>query len=324
MKRQSLLRGALALPWLAAAAGAARAEEYPSGPIRIVVPYAAGGIADVLARLVGARLEANWRNPVVVENRPGANGTIAQQFVARARPDGHTLLLGNTGTQVVNRFLYRNLPFDLEKDFQPIGLIASTPMLLVVAPSHPANSVAELVAMARAAPGRMNFGSAGNGSASHLALAMLASKAGIEIAHVPYRGTSAILPDLVGGRLQAYFDVPITALGPIRAGTIKPLGIASLQRQPALPDVPAIAETIPGFEIASWLGLFAPAGLPPERTQKLNRELRAILAEPDFRRQLVEQGNEVLPNTPEEFDAFIRREATRIAEVVAAAGIRAE
>ncbi|GGG18379.1 MFS transporter [Caldovatus sediminis] len=324
MKRQSLLRGALALPGLAAAAGAARAEEYPSGPIRIVVPYAAGGIADVLARLVGARLEANWRNPVVVENRPGANGTIAQQFVARARPDGHTLLLGNTGTQVVNRFLYRNLPFDLEKDFQPIGLIASTPMLLVVAPSHPANSVAELVAMARAAPGRMNFGSAGNGSASHLALAMLASKAGIEIAHIPYRGTSAILPDLVGGRLQAYFDVPITALGPIRAGTIKPLGIASLQRQPALPDVPAIAETIPGFEIASWLGLFAPAGLPPERTQKLNRELRAILAEPDFRRQLVEQGNEVLPNTPEEFDAFIRREATRIAEVVAAAGIRAE
>lgn len=324
MKRQSLLRGALALPWLATAAGAARAEEYPSGPIRIVVPYAAGGIADVLARLVGARLEANWRNPVVVENRPGANGTIAQQFVARARPDGHTLLLGNTGTQVVNRFLYRNLPFDLEKDFQPIGLIASTPMLLVVAPSHPANSVAELVAMARAAPGRMNFGSAGNGSASHLALAMLASKAGIEIAHVPYRGTSAILPDLVGGRLQAYFDVPITALGPIRAGTIKPLGIASLQRQPALPDVPTIAETIPGFEIASWLGLFAPAGLPPERTQKLNRELRAILAEPDFRRQLVEQGNEVLPNTPEEFDAFIRRETTRIAEVVAAAGIRAE
>jgi tripartite-type tricarboxylate transporter receptor subunit TctC len=324
MKRQSLLRGALALPWLATAADAARADEYPSGPVRIVVPYAAGGIADVLARLVGARLEAKWRTPVVVENRPGANGTIAQQFVARARPDGHTLLLGNTGTQVVNRFLYRDLPFDLEKDFQPIGLIASTPMLLVVAPSHPANSVAELVAMARAAPGRMNFGSAGNGSASHLALAMLASRAGIEIAHVPYRGTSAILPDLVGGRLQAYFDVPITALGPIRAGTIKPLGIASLQRQPALPDVPTIAETIPGFEIASWLGLFAPAGLPPERTRKLNRELRAILAEPDFRRQLVEQGNEVLPNTPEEFDAFIRRETTRIAEVVAAAGIRAE
>lgn len=324
MKRRPLLRGALAPALLVAATNIARAEEYPAAPIRIVVPYAAGGIADVLARLVGARLEANWRQPVVVENRPGANGTIALQFVARARPDGYTLLLGNTATQVVNRYLYRNLPFDLENGFQPIGLIASTPMLLVVAPSLPANSVAELVAMARAAPGRMNFGSAGNGSASHLALAMLAREARIEIAHVPYRGTSAILPDLVGGRLQAYFDVPTTALGPIRAGTLKPLGIASLRRQPALPDVPAIAETIPGFEIASWLGLFAPAGLPRERTEKLNRKLRAILDEPELRRQLIEQGNEVLPNTPEEFDAFIRREAARIGALVTAAGIRAE
>ncbi|MBW8269868.1 Bug family tripartite tricarboxylate transporter substrate binding protein [Caldovatus aquaticus] len=170
MKRQSLLRGALALALAASAiGGTARAADYPAVPIRIVVPCAAGGIADVPAHLVGARLAANRRQPLVVENRPGANGTIALQFVARARPDGDTLLLGNTGTQVVNRFLCRNLPFDLEKDFQPIGLIASTPMLLVVAPSHPAHGVAERVAMARAAPGRMNFGSAGNGSASHLA-----------------------------------------------------------------------------------------------------------------------------------------------------------
>ena len=230
-------------------ATATPAQDYPSAPIRIVVPYAAGGIADVLARLVAIRLEPLWRQSVVVENRAGANGTIAMQYVAQARPDGHTLMIGNTGTQVVNRFLYRNLPFDIERAFQPIGLIASTPMLLVVAPAHPANSVAELLALARAQPGQLNFGSAGNGSASHLGLAMLTSMARVQIAHVPYKGTSQILPDLLGGRLSGYFDVPATSLGQIRAGTLKPLGIASprcpMWRRSPMPS--RVSSSTPGW-----------------------------------------------------------------------------
>ncbi len=322
MIRRCLRQAVSALLLLGAAA--AQAQDYPSAPIRIVVPYAAGGIADVLARLVAVRLEPMWKQSVVVENRAGANGTIAMQFVAQARPDGHTLMIGNTATQVVNRFLYRNLAFDIERGFQPVGLIASTPMMLVVAASSPANSVADLLAMARAEPGRLNFGSAGNGSSSHLGLAMLTSLGKVQIAHVPYKGTAQIVPDLLGGRLAGYFDVPGTSLGAIRAGTLKPLGVGSSKRLAALPNVPTMAETLPGFELYSWLGLFAPAGVPRERIDRLNRALRGMLEEPSLNRQLVEQGNEVAPNTPEEFDAFIRREAVRMGELLAAAGVRPE
>jgi len=300
----------------------ARANEFPSEPIKIVVPYATGGIADVLARLVGARLEALVKQPVIVENRSGGNGTIAMQFVAQAKPDGYTLLLGNTGTQVVNRFLYKNLPFDIARGFQPIGKIAQTPMMLVVSAASPANSVADVVAMARASQTPLNIGSSGNGSASHLGLVMLSSMAKIDLAHVPYRGTSQIVPDLIGGRLAAYFDTPPTSLSLIRAGKLKPLGVGSRERQPALPDVPTIAETIPGFELTTWLGLFAPTGLAPDRLAQLNTALRKVLEEPSFRKQLVDQGNEVLPNTPAEFGEFIEREAARIGALVQSADIR--
>ncbi|MEI7568706.1 MAG: tripartite tricarboxylate transporter substrate binding protein [Alcaligenaceae bacterium] len=301
-----------------------RAQSFPSEPIKIIVPYAVGGIADVLARLVGARFEAILKLPVVVENRSGSNGTIAMQFVAQAKPDGYTLLLGNLGTQVVNRYLYQNLPFDIKRGFQPIGQIAATPMLLVVAANSPANSVADIIAAGKNASAQLNFGSGGSGSASHLGLIMLATMAKIDIAHVPYRGSSQIVPDLIGGRLTAYFDTPPTSLSLIGAGKLKPLGVASLERQPALPGVPTIAETIPGFELLSWLGLFAPAGLPLDRVNKLNETLKTVLLEPNFRKQLVDQGNEVLPSSPQEFSEFIEREAVRIGVLVQTAGIRPE
>jgi tripartite-type tricarboxylate transporter receptor subunit TctC len=301
-----------------------RAQTFPSEPIKIIVPYAVGGIADVLARLVGARFESILKLPVVVENRSGSNGTIAMQFVAQAKPDGYTLLLGNLGTQVVNRYLYENLPFDIKRGFQPIGQIAATPMLLVVAANSPANSVADIIAAGKSASAQLNFGSGGSGSASHLGLVMLATMAKIDIAHVPYRGSSQIVPDLIGGRLTAYFDTPPTSLSLISAGKLKPLGVASLERQPALPGVPTIAETIPGFELLSWLGLFAPAGLPPDRINKLNETLKTVLLEPNFRKQLVDQGNEVLPSSPQEFSEFIEREAVRIGVLVQTAGIRPE
>jgi tripartite-type tricarboxylate transporter receptor subunit TctC len=301
-----------------------RAETFPSEPIKIIVPYAVGGIADVLARLVGARFESVLKLPVVIENRTGSNGTIAMQFVAQARPDGYTLMLGNLGTQVVNRYLYQNLPFDIKRGFQPIGQIAATPMLLVVAVNSPANSVADIIAAGKDPSKHLNFGSGGSGSASHLGLVLLSSMAKIDIAHVPYRGSSQIVPDLLGGRLTAYFDTPPTSLALIAAGKLKPLGVASLQRQPALPGVPTIAETIPGFELLSWLGLFAPAGLPQERVKKLNDTLRTVLLEPNFRKQLIDQGNEVLPSTPQEFSEFIEREAIRIGVLVQTANIKPE
>ena len=301
-----------------------RAQTFPSEPIKIIVPYAVGGIADVLARLVGARFESILKLPVVVENRSGSNGTIAMQFVAQAKPDGYTLLLGNLGTQVVNRYLYEKLPFDIKRGFQPIGQIAATPMLLVVAANSPANSVADIIAAGKSASAQLNFGSGGSGSASHLGLVMLATMAKIDIAHVPYRGSSQIVPDLIGGRLTAYFDTPPTSLSLISAGKLKPLGVASLERQPALPGVPTIAETIPGFELLSWLGLFAPAGLPFDRVNKLNETLKTVLLEPNFRKQLIDQGNEVLSSSPQEFSEFIEREAVRIGVLVQTAGIRPE
>ena len=322
MKKHLLLRslGALALLLCLTA----RADQFPAEPIKIVVPYATGGIADVLARLVGARLEPLVKQPVIVENRSGGNGTIAMQFVAQAKPDGYTLLLGNTGTQVVNRYLYKNLPFDIVRGFQPIGKIAQTPMLLVVSATNPANTVADIVTMARASKIPLNVGSSGNGSASHLGLVMLSSMAKIDLAHVPYRGSSQIVPDLIGGRLAAYFDTPPTSLSLIRAGKLKPLGVGSKERQPALPDVPTIAETVPGFELTTWLGLFAPTGLATDRLERLNVALRQVLEEPNFRKQLVDQGNEVLPSTPTEFGEFIEREAARIGTLVQSADIRPE
>ncbi len=300
------------------------AESFPDQPIRIIVPYSAGGIADVLARVVGAEFEKIFKQPVVVENKPGANGTIAQQAVADAKPNGYTLLLGNTSTQVINRFLYKKLAFNLETAFEPVGKIAFTPMLLVVAADSPYNSVSDVLGAAKDKSKALNFGSAGIGAASHLALVMFTSMGNVEIAHIPYKGTANIRPDIMGGRLSGYFDVPATALGLINSGKLKAIGIASKTRQPVLPNVPAIAETIEGFEIGSWLGLFAPAGTPKDRIALLNKALNQVLAEPRVKNQLVSQGNEVLPTTPQEFATFISKEAVRLAALTQKAGIQAK
>jgi tripartite-type tricarboxylate transporter receptor subunit TctC len=259
---------------------------------------------------------------VIVENKAGANGTIAQQFVAGAKPDGYTLLLGNTSTQVVNAHLYTKLPINIAKAFQPIGLIAASPMMLVVSASSPASNVADLLAAARASAAPLNFGSAGNGSASHLSLVLLATQGKVSLNHVPYKGTAQIAPDLIGGRLDAYFDVPITAMPLLKSGKLKAIGVASRESQPALPGVAPIAATLPGFEMTTWLGLFGPAGVPKERVDRLNRTLATILSEPALRQQLIDQGNEVRAGTAAEFESFIASEMTRIGEVIRAAGIK--
>ncbi len=302
--------------------GVACADSYPAEPLRIIVPYAPGGIADVLARLVGSRMEVTFKQPVTVENRAGANGTIAQQFVAAAKPDGYTLLLGNTSTQVVNAHLYTKLSFNIAKAFQPVGLIAASPMMLVVSASSPSNSVADLLAAARASVVPLNFGSAGNGSASHLSLLLLGMQAGLSLNHVPYKGTAQIVPDLVGGRLDAYFDTPITAMPLLKSGKLKAIGVASREAQPALPGVVPIAATLPGFEMTTWLGLFAPAGTPRERVDRLNAVLRNILEESALRQQLIDQGNEVRAGSAADFEAFIASEMNRIGELIRAASIK--
>ena len=316
------LFGLLGLLGLALSAPVARADTFPSEGIRIIVPYAVGGIADVLARLVGTRMEAAFRQPVTVENKAGANGTIAQQFVAGAKPDGYTLLLGNTSTQVVNAHLYTKLPINIAKAFQPIGLIASSPMLLVVSAQSSASKVDDLLAAARSSSVPLNFGSAGNGSASHLSLVLLASQAKISLNHVPYKGTGQIAPDLIGGRLDAYFDVPTTAMPLLKAGKLRAIGVASLQAQPALPGVAPIAASLPGYEMSTWLGLFGPAGMPKDRVDRLNRALVSVLEEPSFRQQLIDQGNEVRAGSADEFETFIAREMSRIGEVIKSAQVR--
>jgi tripartite-type tricarboxylate transporter receptor subunit TctC len=309
---------------LAAAPLAARADNYPTEMIRIVVPYAPGGIADVMGRLAGARLEAAFKVPVTVENRAGANGTIAQQFVAAAKPDGYTLMLGNTATQVVNAHLYTKLNFNIAKAFQPIGLIAASPMLLVVGPGSPIQNVSDLLAAAKSAPAPLNMGSAGNGSASHLSLLLLSVQGKVPLNHVPYKGTSQIAPDLIGGRLDAYFDTPITAMPLLKAGKLKAIGVASLNAQPALPGVPPIAATLPGFELTTWLGLFAPAGVPRERLERVNAALRAMTDDPAARENLVNQGNEVRSLTIAEFESFVASEMNRIGELLRSAAIKLE
>ncbi len=316
------LCAALAVSALLPLSAAAQSDAYPSEPIRIIVPYAAGGIADVLARLVGTRFEALFKQPVTVENKAGANGTIAQQFVTQAKADGYTLLLGNTSTQVVNAHLYKHLSFNIEKAFQPVGLIASSPMMLVVSSASSINTVSDLLAAGKASAVPLNFGSAGNGSASHLSLVLLANMTGLKINHIPYKGTAQIVPDLIGDRLVAYFDVPGTAMGLLKAGKLKAVGVASQTPQPALPGVPTIAETVPGFEIGTWLGLFAPTGTPRERVDRLNAALRTVLDDPAFRKQLIDQGNEVRPGTAQEFEAFIRKEMVRMGEMIRSAGVK--
>jgi tripartite-type tricarboxylate transporter receptor subunit TctC len=334
MQRQSgrLIQRRDTLIWMLSSAAAVTSvsaasdaiDRYPDGPVRIIVPYPVAGMADVLARLVSVRLEKLLKQPITVENRIGANGTIGQQVVAQSKPDGYTLLLGNTGTQVVNRFLYTKLSFDIEKSFQPVGLIASTPMLLVVRGDSSMSSVDDLLKGARSSTTPLNIGSGGNGSAAHLALVQLSNATGINFTHVPYRGTSQIVPDLIGGRLTAYFDTPLTAAALIKAGKLKPLGIASLKRQPAFPNLPTVAETVPGFETLSWLGLFAPSGVPQGRIDTLNAALNTVLADPEVRRHLVESGNEVKPASAQAFETFIKVEAARVQKLVKDGNIRSD
>ncbi|MFH5924342.1 tripartite tricarboxylate transporter substrate binding protein [Roseomonas xinghualingensis] len=318
--RRNLL---LAAPTLALATRA-RAASWPERPVRIVVSFTAGGTTDIIARLVGNVLSENWRQPVVIENRPGAGGNIGTEHVVRSAPDGYTLLVGSVGPLAVNQSLYKSIPYDTRRDLAAVTLLAGVPNILVVAPESPVRSVADLVAMAKEKPGTLTYGSTGVGTSSHLSGALLDQMAGIKTTHVPYRGAVAV-NDLLSRRLDFMFATIPSVIEQIRAGKLRAMAVSSLQRSRSAPDVPAMAELgFPGFDASSWFGMAAPANTPPEIVAKISKDAAAVLRRPDIEKQMVEQGADPVGNTPAEFSAFIDAEIKRWAEVVRLSGATVE
>ena len=317
LARRTLL-ATLAIPAIA------RAQSYPNRPIRLICPFAAGGSADASARQIAEPLAAVLGQPVVVENRPGGGATLGAQLVARAAPDGHTLLYGTPGPQIVNPWLMRSVPYDPVKDFAPVSGYKRAPNLLAVHPSIPAQNVAELVALAKAQPGTLTFASSGVGSSSHLAGEMLKFLAGIDITHVPYRGTSQALTDLLGGTVSMALDTLSILLPPSRNGNLRALGVTTPQRSRLAPDLAALAETLPGFDAAPFNYIAATGGTPAPIIATLNRAIVGILNDPAYRARMEGLGEEATPSSPEELAATIAAESARWKQVIEAAGIRAE
>ncbi len=318
-----VFRPALTTLMLLSIASALHAQPYPHKPIRILVGFAAGGPTDVAARLLSQRLTERWGQAVVVEPRTGAGGNIAAEAVAKAAPDGYTLLLP-AFAHAVNPSLYANLPFDTDRDFAPVALLTTSANLLAVHPSVPAHTLRELITLAKSKPGELSYGSAGVASASHLAGELLNSMAGIKLTHIPYKGAAPASVDLVGGHISAAFPSVSLASPHAKAGRLRVLGIASLKRAENLPEVPTIAEAgVPGFEVLSWYGLLAPAGTPTEIITRLNQEVTRSLNEPEAVERLRAIGAEPMKSTPAEFNAFLKNEFAKWAKVIRTAGMRA-
>ena len=316
---------AILLAALACAPLAGFAQPYPAKPIRFVVPYPAGGPLDTVARLLGQKVAESVKQPVVVENKPGAGGNIGADFVAKSSPDGYTILMGAVATHAINPSLYTNVPYDPVRDFAPITQVASTPNVLVVNPTLPVKSVAELIAHARGNPGKLNFGSGSTGSAGHLAGELFKSLARVEMTHVPYKGAAPAMQDLIGGRIELMFDNLASAKAQVAAGRVRALAVTTARRSPLVPDLPTIAEAgLPGFDISTWFGVFAPAGTPREALERLHAEFARALAAPEVREKMLALGAEPVGNRPEEFAAFIRAEAEKYARVIKASGAKAD
>ena len=315
-----LLGGAAAWP-IAAQAQAG----YPDRPITLIVPYAAGGGNDVLARAVADPMAKILGQPLVVENRGGAGGSVGTRQIAKAPPDGYTLGLGGTGTLAIDPTLYPNAGYDPRKDFAAVGLIATSPLIVLVNQSVAAHTVQELIALAKAQPGKLNYASAGPGSGIHLGTVLFADTAGIDITHVPYKGSGPALTDLLGGHVQIYFSSLPPAVGLVKDGRLRALGVTGLKRSASFPDVPTVAEQgLPGFEVALHYGIVAPAGTPRPIVDKLNAALRAALGDPKVHDHIATEGAEPLPTSPEEYAADIDREETKWSALVKKSGATAK
>ena len=309
----------------AASQGVARtaAQTYPSQPIRLVVPWPPGGTADTLGRIIAQHLATSFGQQVVADNRPGAGSTIGVGIVAKSTADGHTLLYTDVTTITINATFYPKLPYDTIRDFTPVTMVGTSPLLLVVHPSVPARTVRELVAHAKAEPGALNVSSAGNGSALHLAAEMFRAETGINLVHVPYKGGGPAMTALLGGEVQLNFAGIITALPHLKAGALRALATTKSTRSQLLPDVPALAETYPGFEILLVNGMLGPAGLPPQIVAKLNSEVEKVLAKPDVIQRFEALGVETKTSTPEELMAYIKTEIGRFGKIIRETGASA-
>jgi tripartite-type tricarboxylate transporter receptor subunit TctC len=306
-------------------ASTASPQSYPAKPIRLVVPYPAGGPLDTVARLLGQKVSESVKQPVIVDNKPGAGGNIGADSVAKAAPDGHTLLMGAVATHAINPTLYASMPYDAIRDFQPVTQVASTPNVLIVNNTVRATSVREFIAYAKANPGKLNFGSGSTGSAGHLAGELFKAMAGVDMTHVPYKGAAPAMQDLIGGQVQLMFDNFASANTQVKAGKVKALAVTTAKRSALAPDLPTIAESgLAGFDINTWFGIFAPAGTPREVVERLHAEFTRALAMPDVRERLTNLGAEPVGNRPEEFAAYIKAEGEKYARVIKASGAKAD
>jgi tripartite-type tricarboxylate transporter receptor subunit TctC len=297
---------------------------YPEKTISLVVPWAAGGSTDILARLLAQHMTQSLGQSVIVENRSGASGNIGSAYVARAKPDGYTLLVGSMSTHTMNQALYATMPFDGVKDFTPIAELALVTNTMVINPQVPVNNVAEFIAYAKAHPNQIAFASAGAGSTNHLSAALFQKATGVEMVHVPYRGGAPAVLDTVAGRTQLLFSAGTQTLPHVNSGKLKLLAVTEDKRSPLLPNVPTVAETVPGYELAVWYGAFGPAGMDPAIVQKLNQEINRILALPEVRKQMGDIGVQVLQTTPAEFAQTLQRDADKYGKLVRELGIKAD
>jgi len=323
MRKANLLLIAAAM-FAVSTLASAQAAKYPDKPIRIVVPFPVGGIADLFAREVGRKLTEAWGQPVVIDNRTGAGGNIGADIVAKSPPDGYTLVVGSIGPHAVNVSLLASMPFDPVKDFTPIVHLLDAEGLLVVNPSLKAATVPELIALARAEPGKLSYASAGVGTTSHLAGELFKSMTKVDIIHVPYKGNVPAITDLLGGQTSMMFATMPTVLPHVRAGKLRALAVLGTTRSRALPDVPTLAESVPGFEVSNWIAIFGPAGMSPAIVARLNEEVHKVMRSPEIQKRLEAEGARFIPMTPEQFANFQKAEITKWAKTIKDANIKAD
>jgi tripartite-type tricarboxylate transporter receptor subunit TctC len=322
--RRLLLVAALAAP-LAGLPLSAAAQGFPAKPVKLVVPFPPGGSLDNIGRLLAQKLTEAWGQQVVVENRPGAGGNVGADAVAKSPADGYTVVMGALSTHAVNPSLYTKMPYDAVKDFAPLSLVAITPNVLIVHADSPVKSVRDLIAFAKANPGKANFGSGSNGSAGHLAGELFKVDTGTDVQHIPYKGGAPALQALLAGETQFMFDNLANAMAQVKGGRVRAIAVTTAQRSKLAPDLPTMAEAgMPGFDISTWFGLLAPAGTPPEVVAKWNAELVRTLNSPDVREKMLAQGAEPAPTTPAEFAAFIAKERDKYARIVKASGAKVD
>ena len=316
------IAAAIAVTLLAVQSAGAQAVKYPDKPIRIVVAYTPAGATDILARTIGQKMNEAWGQPVITDNRPGANGNIGTEYAAKATPDGYTLLMVTAGTHGINPGLYRKLGFDAVKDFAPVSLVAMVPNIFVINNAVPAKDLKEFIAYLKANPGKFNYGSPGNGSTAHLSMELFKTMTGTNMQHIPYKGSAGVLADVIGGQIIATMDNMPPYVPQVKAGKVRAIAVSTTHRSPAVPDVPTVAEAgVPGYDSGAWFGLVAPANTPKDIVDKLSRETARILKLPDVSARLADLGAEAVGGTPEQFAAHIKSEIAKWAKVIKDANV---